>query len=55
MKMFRLMCAGTLNYLAITSLQQLKIFIARLQLRKDENNQTQISTINTFLDGKKPD
>ncbi|MCW3086695.1 MAG: hypothetical protein JWQ78_81, partial [Sediminibacterium sp.] len=22
---------------------------------KDENDQTQISTINTFLDGKKPD
>jgi cell division protein FtsZ len=22
---------------------------------KDENNQTQISTINTFMDGKKPD
>jgi hypothetical protein len=24
-------------------------------VEQDENNQTQISTINSFLDGKKPD
>jgi cell division protein FtsZ len=30
-------------------------FYSKVAVKKDENNQTQISTINTFLDGKKPD
>lgn len=30
-------------------------FYSNYQVKTDENNQTQISTINTFLDGKKPD
>ncbi|MBS1746744.1 MAG: cell division protein FtsZ [Bacteroidetes bacterium] len=30
-------------------------FYSKTTVKKDENNQAQISTINTFLDGKKPD
>jgi len=30
-------------------------FYSKVSVKKDEHNQTQISTINTFLDGKKPD
>lgn len=30
-------------------------FYSKLSVEKDENNQTQISTLNSFLDGKKPD
>ena len=30
-------------------------FYSNYTIDKDENNQTNISTINTFLDGKKPD
>ena len=30
-------------------------FYSKVAVKKDENDQTQISTINTFLDGKKPD
>jgi cell division protein FtsZ len=30
-------------------------FYSKVAVKKDDNNQTQISTINTFLDGKKPD
>ncbi len=30
-------------------------FYSKYAVKKDENNETQISTINTFLDGKKPD
>jgi len=30
-------------------------FYSNYEVKKDANNQTQISTINTFLDGKKPD
>ena len=30
-------------------------FYSKVSVKKDENNNTQISTINTFLDGKKPD
>jgi cell division protein FtsZ len=30
-------------------------FYSKYEVRKDENEQTRISTINTFLDGKKPD
>ncbi|HEX5654373.1 MAG TPA: hypothetical protein VFX58_14925, partial [Chitinophagaceae bacterium] len=30
-------------------------FYSNYEVKKDQNNQTQISTINTFLDGKKPD
>ena len=30
-------------------------FYSKVSVKKDENNKTQISTINTFLDGKKPD
>src|SRR5438046_964108 len=29
-------------------------FYSKVAVKKDENNHTQISTINTFLDGKKP-
>ena len=37
---------------AITSVEN---FYSKYTVGKDENDQTQISTINTFLDGKKPD
>ena len=30
-------------------------FYSNYEVKTDENNQTHISTINTFLDGKKPD
>ena len=30
-------------------------FYSNYEIKTDENNQSQISTINTFLDGKKPD
>jgi cell division protein FtsZ len=30
-------------------------YYSKYTVEKDDNNQTQISTINTFLDGKKPD
>ncbi|MEJ7767293.1 MAG: hypothetical protein WKF89_05745 [Chitinophagaceae bacterium] len=30
-------------------------FYSNYTVKPDENNKTQISTINTFLDGKKPD
>jgi cell division protein FtsZ len=30
-------------------------FYSNYEVKKDDNNNTQISTINTFLDGKKPD
>ena len=30
-------------------------FYSNYEVKTDQNNQTQISTINTFLDGKKPD
>jgi cell division protein FtsZ len=30
-------------------------FYSKYEVKTDENNQTQISTINTFLDGDKPD
>jgi len=30
-------------------------FYSNYEVKKDENNNTQISTINTFLDGNKPD
>ena len=30
-------------------------FYSKVSVKKDEHNKTQISTINTFLDGKKPD
>ena len=30
-------------------------YYSKYTVEKDEHNQTQISTINTFLDGKKPD
>ncbi|MBY0480181.1 MAG: cell division protein FtsZ [Chitinophagaceae bacterium] len=36
----------------ITSVEN---FYSKVTVGKDSNNQTQISTINTFLDGKKPD
>ncbi|HPG10842.1 MAG TPA: cell division protein FtsZ [Chitinophagaceae bacterium] len=34
---------------------QVENFYSNYEVKKDQNNQTQISTINTFLDGKKPD
>jgi cell division protein FtsZ len=34
---------------------QVENFYSNYEVRNDQNNQTQISTINTFLDGKKPD
>lgn len=36
----------------LTSVEQ---FYSKYTVKKDENDETQISTINTFLDGKKPD
>ena len=37
------------------SSSQVENFYSNYEVRTDHNNQTQISTINTFLDGKKPD
>lgn len=34
---------------------QIENFYSSYEVKKDQNNQTQISTINTFLEGKKPD
>jgi cell division protein FtsZ len=34
---------------------QVENFYSNYEVKNDQNNQTQISTINTFLDGKKPD
>jgi cell division protein FtsZ len=36
----------------ITSVEN---FYSKVTVGKDANNQTQLSTINSFLDGKKPD
>jgi len=36
----------------LTSVEQ---FYSKYTVKKDENDETQISSINTFLDGKKPD
>jgi cell division protein FtsZ len=38
-----------------TALTSVENFYSKVTVSKDENNQTHISTINTFLDGKKPD
>ncbi len=37
------------------SAQVVENFYSNYEVKTDENNQTKISTINTFLDGKKPD
>jgi len=37
------------------SFSAIENFYSNYEVKKDENNQAQISTINTFLDGKKPD
>jgi cell division protein FtsZ len=37
------------------TLTSVENFYSKYTVSKDENNQAQISTINTFLDGKKPD
>lgn len=37
------------------STSQIENFYSSYEVKKDHNNQTQISTINTFLEGKKPD
>lgn len=37
------------------SLTSVEEFYSKYTVKKDENEQTQISSINTFLDGKKPD
>jgi cell division protein FtsZ len=38
-----------------SSLANVEDFYSRYTVKTDENNQTQISTINSFLDGKRPD
>ncbi len=38
-----------------STLTSVENFYSKYTVKKDENEQTQISTINTFLDGKKPD
>jgi cell division protein FtsZ len=37
------------------SSSQIENFYSNYEVKTDQNNQTQISSINTFLDGKKPD
>jgi len=37
------------------SVSHIENFYSSYEVKTDQNNQTQISTINTFLDGKKPD
>jgi cell division protein FtsZ len=34
---------------------QVENFYSSIEVQTDQNNQTQLSTINTFLDGNKPD
>ena len=43
------------NFQLPNALASVEKFYSNYTVKKDENNQTQISTINTFLDGKKPD
>jgi len=38
-----------------SSISAVENFYSNYTVKKDENNNTQISTLNTFLDGKKPD
>jgi cell division protein FtsZ len=38
-----------------SSFSAVENFYSNYEVKKDDNDQTQISTINTFLDGKKPD
>ena len=38
-----------------TALTSVEKFYSKYTVKPDENNQGQISTLNTFLDGKKPD
>ncbi len=38
-----------------TSFESVENFYSKVTVGKDSNNHTQLSTINTFLDGKKPD
>jgi cell division protein FtsZ len=38
-----------------STLTSVENFYSKVTVGKDSNNQTQLSTINTFLDGKKPD
>ena len=38
-----------------STLTSVENFYSKVTVSKDSNNHTQISTINTFLDGKKPD
>lgn len=37
------------------TLTSVENYYSKYTVKKDENDNTQISTINTFLDGKKPD
>ena len=37
------------------SIADVESFYSNYTVKSDENNQAEISTINTFLDGKKPD
>ena len=37
------------------SIADVESFYSKYTVKSDENNQAEISTINTFLDGKKPD
>ena len=43
------------NFHLKDALASVEKFYSNYTVKKDENNQTQISTINTFLDGKRPD
>jgi len=43
------------NFQLKNALASVEKFYSNYSVKTDENNQTQISTINTFLDGKKPD
>ncbi|MBW7890139.1 MAG: cell division protein FtsZ [Chitinophagaceae bacterium] len=43
------------NFQLKNALASVEKFYSNYNVKTDENNQTQISTINTFLDGKKPD
>ena len=38
-----------------STLTSVENFYSKVTVGRDENNQTQISTLNTFLEGKKPD
>ena len=53
LKLCRLISAAIWNYTILIS--NVENFYSNYEVKKEDDNNTRISTINTFLDGKKPD